>query len=427
MKKRIKTILNTTGILIMLAVILTAVPLTVPKLFGYHIYEVLSGSMEPAYPVGSVVYIKEEAPGNIRVGDAITFYLPEEADVVMTHRVADINSARQEFITKGDANLEHDKEPVTFDKLIGKPVFCIPKIAVMSDFINTGTGKAVAFSLFAFSFICWVIADLLKVKKDQLIEKKVPKFGARKLLQIIFAVLILLSVGGILSTIFEYRAASKEYKALQEVVEETPSEKSNAKEDTVFRPNKSIIAEFQNLKSQNPEMTAWIAFDTLDISYPVMHGEENTYYLTHTFSGKTNSSGSIFMEAGNSGDFTDFHTLLYGHNMKNGSMFGLLKKYSEEEFYQGNEFFTVYLEDRYYRYQIFSVHNVAVTDQVYTIGFAPNQEFEDFVERLNRQAWYDTGITAGVNDKVVTLSTCSASDEIRYVVHAVMVGEGVVE
>jgi len=446
MIKRIKTILNTMGILIMLIIILTAAPLTVPKLLGYHIYAVLSGSMQPAYPVGSVVYLREEVPEKIQTGDAITFYLPEEADVVMTHRVVEIDTVKQEFVTKGDANQEEDEEPVAFDRLIGKPVFCIPGIAVLSDFINTATGKAVAFSLFAFSFICWVIADLIKVKhkqkiipkndidnhnsnskEEQGVGKKASGFGMRKLLQIIFGILILLSVWGMLSVLLEYRVASNEYRALQKVVKETPSEKSDLKEELPFRPNESIVAEFQALKLQNPEMTAWIAFDTLDISYPVMQGEDNTYYLTHTFSGKTNSSGSIFMEAGNSGDFTDCHTILYGHNMKNGSMFGLLKKYRDEEFYQGNEFFTVYLEDRYYRYQIFSVHNVAVTDQAYTIGFAPNQEFADFVGKLNRQAWYDTGIVAGVNDKVVTLSTCSASDEIRYVVHAIKVNEGMIE
>ena len=351
MKKLIKS-LNIAGSLIIIMLILFTAPLTLPKLLGYQIYAVLSGSMEPEYPVGSVVYIKEEAPGNIQVGDVITFHLPEEANVVMTHRVVRIDAINSVFNTKGDANEQEDVQPVSFDKLIGKAVLDIPKVAIISDFINTTTGKAVCFSLFALSFIFWIVADIIKRSKWAL-KNKNTKISFVGIVRAVFVILILISAVGLVSASMQYHEATKEYKALQKIVKETLQDKEQNQEDTEFRPNKSIIAEFQNLRSQNPEMTAWIAFDTLNISYPVMHGVDNTYYLTHTFSGKTNSSGSIFMEAGNSGDFTDYHTLLYGHNMKNGSMFGLLKKYRDEEFYSGNEFFIIYLQDRYLRYQIF--------------------------------------------------------------------------
>lgn len=445
----------------MLLVILFTAPLTIPKLFGIQIYAVLSGSMEPEYPIGSVVYVKTVQPEQIQVGDVITFQLPEEADVVMTHRVVEMDTDAMAFLTKGDANEQVDEEEVDYERLIGKAVFCIPELAIISNLLNTTTGKAIAFSLFALSFICWVLADLLKPRKiNNTASKKLlkdeqnlrdensemesersenplqnrkrnqkPSLGIL-LLRLVFGILILIAVIGLTSSAYEYYIASREYRELQQIVKETPAEKKEEQKketqedaEKVFRPNESIAKKFQALQQTNPEMTAWVAFDTLNISYPVMHGVDNTYYLTHTFSGKTNSSGSIFMEAGNSGDFTDYHTLLYGHNMKNGSMFGLLKKYREEEFYPGNEFFTIYLQDRYLRYQIFSVHTVSITDPVYTIGFAPNQEFEDFVDRLNRQAWYETGIQAGGRDKIVTLSTCSSSDTIRYVVHAVMFEE----
>jgi len=422
----------------MLLVILFTAPLTIPKLFGIQIYAVLTGSMEPEFPTGSVVYVKAMQPEQIVVGDVITFQLPEEADVVMTHRVITIDTLGKKFVTQGDANSQVDEEAVGYDKLIGKAVFCIPELALVSNLFNTATGKAIVFSLFAFSFICWIVADLLngtakktnkqKNKQNTDAEEKninTRKLNLRRVLQIVFLILILVSVWGLISAMLEYQRGTNEYKQLQETVGETPSNKESNQDviDNIFRPNESIINEFQNLKSQNTDMMAWIAFDTLDISYPVMKGQDNLYYLTHTFSGKTNTSGSIFMEVGNAGNFSDCHTLIYGHNMKNGAMFGHLKKYREEEFYKGNEYFTVYLEDKYLRYQIFSVHTVSVTDPVYTIGFAPNEEFADFVDRLNRQAWYDTGIMADVNSKVVTLSTCTSSDDSRYVVHALLIEE----
>ena len=437
MKKLLK-LLNIIGIFIMLLIIIIAAPLTIPKLLGFQIYAALSGSMEPSYPVGSIIYVQKAEADQIQTGDVISFYLPEEADVVMTHRVTQINTESKEFITKGDANELEDEDPVAFNRLIGKPVLCIPKFALVSNLMNTATGKAIVFSLFAFSFICWIVADLLsgtaKKKKKQKNKQNTDaeekntntrKLNSRRVLQIVFLILIVVSAWGLISAMLEYQRGTNEYKQLQETVGETPSNKESNQEviDNIFRPNESIINEFQNLKSQNTDMMAWIAFDTLDISYPVMKGQDNLYYLTHTFSGKTNSSGSIFMEVGNAGDFADCHTLIYGHNMKNGAMFGHLKKYREEEFYKGNEYFTIYLEDKYLRYQIFSVHTVSVTDPVYTIGFAPNEEFADFVDRLNRQAWYDTGIKANVNSKVVTLSTCTSSDDSRYVVHALLIEE----
>lgn len=451
--KTLPKFLNLTGIIIMLTLIICTIPLTIPKLFGFQIYAVLTGSMEPEYPVGSVVYVEPAAPDIIQIGDVITFRLPEEANVVMTHRVMNIDQENGFFVTKGDANPGEDEEPVEFERLIGKAVYDIPKLAAVSNLINTMTGKLILFSLFALSFILWIIADIItqmnkkakhlsemlhdadkavNANKSPNTNNKKNTISFRSLLRAGFVILLVISAVGLFATITEYSVAKNEYRSLQEAVAETPKDKNSSDDGTEnsvasFEPNTAIINEFQSLKSQNPDMAAWIAFDTLDISYPVMHGEDNTYYLTHTFSGKTNSSGSIFMEVGNSNDFNDCHTLLYGHNMKNGSMFGLLKKYRDEEFYQGNEFFTIYLDDRYYRYQIFSVHTVSITDPVYTIGFAANQEFSDWVEQLNRQAWYDTGTKAGIGDKVITLSTCSSSDKVRYVVHGMRVGEELIK
>ena len=110
----------------MAAVILVLLPLTVPKLFGYQIYGILTDSMEPTYPAGCVVYVRPTDSSKIQVGDPITFKMGTDTELVTTHRVVEIDSRKRQFITKGDANGSADSSPVSFDRLIGKVVFQIP-------------------------------------------------------------------------------------------------------------------------------------------------------------------------------------------------------------------------------------------------------------------------------------------------------------
>lgn len=143
-------------------------------------------------------------------------------------------------------------------------------------------------------------------------------------------------------------------------------------EDETYVPQLEIAQQLSELKQQNQNVIGWIVFDTLKISYPVMKAEDNQYYLKYTFSEKKNKAGSIFMDVGDTEDFTDYHSIIYGHNM-NGTMFGRLKQYYDEDFYEGNEFFTIYTENQAYRYEIFSAHMILDTDEIYTIWPEPGE------------------------------------------------------
>lgn len=452
----------------MLSVIVIMVPLTVPKLFGYHIYGVLTGSMTPAYSVGSVVYVQACDPEEIQVGDVITFQTGTNTEYVMTHRVAEIDVANRAFVTKGDANNALDSEPVMWERLIGKVVFSVPGLANVSGFVDSTTGKAVLFCAFALAFILWVIADMIAPKRRSVkaadptqeasdasikegINGAIPEtsdgqktgHGRFDRYSVIRAVGVLLIVGALIylgSTFLQYRKGESEYDALQKLVfaegepgrgqntggevggdnEEHPV--SDEVADNREQINQQILQAIGSLREQNEEVIGWIAFDNIDLSYPIMQGEDNTYYLTHTFSGETNSAGSIFMEAGNHSDFNDCHTIIYGHNMKNLSMFGQLKKYKTEEFYEEHQFFTVYTLDQVYRYQIFAYYDISETGDIYTIGFSPDEEFEAFVGNMLRRSYYDTGVDVTAQDKVITLSTCSTEGN-RFVINAKRVEE----
>ncbi|MBO5258962.1 MAG: signal peptidase I [Agathobacter sp.] len=162
MKKVIGRILSVTGAIIMVLLILVCLPFTLPKLFGIQLYEVKTESMEPEYPVGSVVYVRSASFDEISVGDVVTYSLGTDTDLVMTHRVIEIDQEKQCFITKGDANAVEDADPVSFSRVIGKPVCCIEKIAVISNFINSAFGIKVIVSIFVLVLAMWLIADQLK-------------------------------------------------------------------------------------------------------------------------------------------------------------------------------------------------------------------------------------------------------------------------
>lgn len=158
-------LLNLTGVLLMAAILIVVLPLNLPKWFGYEIYGIVSGSMEPEYPVGSVVYVKDASPREVAVGDVIVFRMGTNTDLTGTHRVIGINEETQEYITKGDANPEADRDPVAFSRLVGKAVLCIPLLGRLSAGLHTTTGIIVCAAIFAGSLACWALAECLKGKE----------------------------------------------------------------------------------------------------------------------------------------------------------------------------------------------------------------------------------------------------------------------
>lgn len=419
----------------MITVILIMVPLTVPKLFGVRIYGVLTGSMAPAYSVGGVVYVMEENPQDIAVGDVITFTMGTNTEYVMTHRVADIVDGN--FITKGDANNAVDPEPVSFDRLIGKTVFFLPGMSGVAEFVNSKTGRYVFIMLFALAFICWVVADMI-CPSDKKTKNSNATAGKQKSkenrsgfgLQLVGGVLIVGALVYIVSIFWGYRESENEYADLEqevfgvieeasvEVTEEAPQETAAAEEVILSEEDQTILAGIQKLHEENEEVIGWIKFDNMDISYPVMQAKDNDYYLDHTYSGEENSAGSIFMEASNLPDFSDYHTIVYGHNMKNGSMFGSLKNYKTKDHYKGNEYFTIYTLDSVYRYQIFAYYDISMYGDVYNNQFGPDDYFGQFIDKMVKRSYYDTGVRPEKTDRILTLSTCSTQGN-RFVVNAV--------
>ena len=150
---------------LLLAVMAVALPFSVPKLFGYQIYNVLTQSMEPAMPVGSAIYVKRCDPQALRQGDVITFRLSEATGLVETHRVVENDTQARQLITKGDANALPDVDPVSYERVVGKVVMCIPVLGTVSEMLHSGPGVTACVAIFALAIILWTLAD--KTKKRE--------------------------------------------------------------------------------------------------------------------------------------------------------------------------------------------------------------------------------------------------------------------
>ena len=156
-----RKIWNVVYSVIVAVVVLLAVAFVGVRVVGLQPFTVLSGSMEPTYHTGSLIYVKSVEPQDVHVGDPITFVLNEDL-VVATHRVIEIDAENERFYTKGDANESADGSPVHFNNLIGVPVFTIPLLGYVANFVTNPPGMYIALAGVAVLLLLTFVPDLIK-------------------------------------------------------------------------------------------------------------------------------------------------------------------------------------------------------------------------------------------------------------------------
>ena len=178
------------------------------------------------------------------------------------------------------------------------------------------------------------------------------------------------------------------------------------------------------LRAVNPDVVGWIFIPGSKVNYPIVQGEDNQYYLEHTWDGQKNSAGSIFLEASNGADFKDCRSILYGHNMADMSMFAILHNYAN--IYYVKTFPYVYLvtDEGVLRYEIYSTYKAAVDSKTYALGLG-QRIMASFIKMTLDESELDLGIIPAETDRILTLSTCTGNYENRRVVHARLVMEEV--
>ena len=217
----------------------------------------------------------------------------------------------------------------------------------------------------------------------------------------------------------EYKKGTDEYNQIEEmaVTERDADSAEVAGPNAQLKP--PIEVDFDKLKRVNEDVVGWIYVDALpDISYPIVKGKDNQTYLHQTYEKNYNFAGTIFVDYENSGDFSDCNTLVYGHNMKNGSMFGHLKKFREDDkLYKQDKYFWILTPERNYRYEIITAYTTGVNSDTYTLFKGPGEEFEKYLETIKGYSEIQTDDTdLTIKDRIVTLSTCTGNESTRFVV-----------
>ena len=183
--------------------------------------------------------------------------------------------------------------------------------------------------------------------------------------------------------------------------------------------------DFDSLTAQYPDIYAWIRIPGTKVDYPIVQREgDNGYYLNHTIDGKKKTEGSIYTEDYNSKDFGDANTVIYGHNMKNGSMFKTLHKYKDKQFLLDNSEIYIYQRDRVLKYKIFAAYIYDNRHLMHSFDFEDENIFRNYLNNVltkrDMSSNINTNVDVTVSDKIITLSTCNNNDAQRYLVQAVL-------
>ncbi|MBE6590735.1 MAG: class B sortase [Ruminococcaceae bacterium] len=201
-----------------------------------------------------------------------------------------------------------------------------------------------------------------------------------------------------------------------------PEEDPLLKEDQNFS---SIMAKINYLKTQNKDTVGWITVSGTNISYPVVHTTDNDYYLRRSFYGRSNLAGTLFVDYRNSKKLMENrNTVIYGHNMNDGSMFNNLHDFKNEDVFK-NGIIEVATANGVFIYEVFSVHKPLDTSEYFQTDFENDEQFIAFLEEITVNSLYiKEGLELSPGDKVITLSTCVdpiLQSEYRWAVHGKLI------
>lgn len=245
-----------------------------------------------------------------------------------------------------------------------------------------------------------------------------------KVLYILLVIGCLLCIGGMLW----YLQADQQEEEIAEQKQEEIVEQFVSEEAEVELAELPI--DFEGLQEINPEIYAWIEVPGTKINYPILQheGEDQSFYLTRDMYGERSQAGSIYTEDYNNKDFQDYHTVLYGHNMKNGSMFHNVRYFAEREFFDEHHELFIYMPGKILRYEIITCYEYDDRHLLSLFDYDDKEGFAKYIEEImNPRSMYTMvreGQEVTIEDKLVTLSTCIANKpNNRRLLQAVLVEE----
>ncbi len=265
-------------------------------------------------------------------------------------------------------------------------------------------------------------------KEEKKMKKNIYKAGA-----VFFGIILVISVAFLIRNVIVEKRAENQYEELtqntqKEAVVVTEEVSENEDELTVAIPQKQF--DWTAILEECKDIYAWIYIPGTNVDYPILQSAEDMeedYYLDHNLDGSQGYPGCIYTQKLNKKDFSDYNTVIYGHNMKNGTMFKTLHDYEDETFFQENRYIYIYLPDGKTKvYEIYGAYTFTDAHILLTYGCDSEESFKEYLELIGPDTYtghFKEDIEVTEKDKIITLSTCTNSSATRYLVQGVYLGE----
>lgn len=280
-----------------------------------------------------------------------------------------------------------------------------------------------------------------KDRNEKGIKTEMPnnlKKNQKKRFYIILLVIFAIALAVILGFMFQARQVQKNAQErfhdlaaqsgstdIQKV--SVPDDDGEVSAAEIDAPEKNL--DWEALHEENSDIYAWLYIPGTGVDYPVLqHPEDDTYYLEHNLDGSQGYPGCIYTERLNSKDFMDQNTVIYGHDLNDGTMFHTLHGYKDKNFFEANRYAFVYTPERVFVYDIFAAYESGDEHILYTYGFAGDSGFQEYLDMIFRSrdagAHFRDGVEVDASDRIITLSTCLDTEpDKRYLVQGVFVNE----
>ena len=191
-------------------------------------------------------------------------------------------------------------------------------------------------------------------------------------------------------------------------------------------PEDPVIQELLNidldaLRKENEDVIGWICIPDTKINYPLLQWTDNDFYLNHTWKQSNNASGAIFMEYQNKPDFSEFNTIIYGHNMRNGDMFGSLHYYRRPNYWKEHPYVYIVNDEGVIRFDVFAAQSASTQSVIYGLGIETDPRKEEFIRFARDYSFFEGDVIPTAEDRILTLSTCTGAGHAnRWVVLSVL-------
>lgn len=247
----------------------------------------------------------------------------------------------------------------------------------------------------------------------------------RKLKTWVIIMILIICLGGIIYSsyhLFLWKTSINSNKKINEQIRTSIIKLEKTEDDESVEEYK---IDFNKLKEQNSDTIAYLKVNNTSIDNVVVKGKDNDYYLKHNFNKEWNYAGWLFADYKNKFDNTDKNIIIYGHNMLDGSMLGTLRKTFSREWQENesNREILLVTENETYLYRVFSTYSIKVEDYYIKTDFQNDSEYLEFLNTLKSRSNYNYNETLNVNDRILTLSTCTDNGTKRVVLHAKLINE----